>query len=184
LSRAYDPSIDSVQLPVQDPSLGTVVVGPIDPELSYELRQRVLRPHQRVEEMSSLDPSGGSGLVVGAVVESSATVVATATVLPEAAPPELEAALPPGRRWRLRGMATAPEVRGRGLGWAALELVIAHVGAHGGGVLWCSARVPAAGFYEKAGFARFGQEWEADRIGPHVLMWRAVEPSRQGARST
>lgn len=159
-----------------DPDLGPVTVGSVPPERTYALRQSVLRPHQRIEEMSTLDPAVTGGLVVGAVAESSGEVVSTATVHPEEPPADLDGAMPPGRRWRLRGMATAPEVRGAGLGRAVLDVVLRHVASRGAGVVWCSARVPAAGFYEAAGFVRAGEEWEAEHIGRHVMMWRAVEP--------
>jgi GNAT superfamily N-acetyltransferase len=113
-------------------------------------------------------------VVMAAVVTASGEVVGTAAVTPEEAPADLGRVLPPGRAWRLRSMATRPDLRSSGVGAGVLGAVIEHVAAHGGGTLWCSARVPAAAFYERAGFERFGDEWIAEHIGPHVMMWRAV----------
>jgi GNAT superfamily N-acetyltransferase len=76
--------------------------------------------------------------------------------------------------WRLRGMATAPERRGEGIGAMVVAAIIEHVAQHGGGVLWCNARTPAVSFYERAGFVTRGEEWVDPVIGPHIVMWRAV----------
>jgi hypothetical protein len=42
--------------------------------------------------------------------------------------------------------------------------------------VWCNARTPARGFYERAGFAVEGEEFELPEIGPHVLMTLALDP--------
>ena len=78
--------------------------------------------------------------------------------------------------WRLRGMATAPEVRGQGFGMALLVACVDHVAAGGGGELWCNARGPAVGFYRRAGFDVVGDEFDIPGIGPHVVMTRTVPP--------
>lgn len=109
----------------------------------------------------------------------SAEVVATGNVRRER-PPELllaERAGPAERCWRLRGMATREDFRGRGLGRSLLDACVAHVAAHGGGFLWCSARLPARRFYARAGFEEFGDEYDEPNIGRHVLMFCSV-PSR------
>jgi len=77
--------------------------------------------------------------------------------------------------WRLRGMATAPAVRGRGGGAAAVRALITHVAAHGGGLLWCAARMPAVGFYRRMGFQERGEPWTHPEYGPHVYMSRLVQ---------
>lgn len=77
--------------------------------------------------------------------------------------------------WRIRGMATLPEHRGRGLGAALAEASIAH--AHGirRAPVWCNARTSAAGYYERLGFARVGGEFEIEGIGPHFVMVRPTD---------
>lgn len=76
--------------------------------------------------------------------------------------------------WRLRGMATAPHAVGRGHGSAVLRALIGHVARLDGTRLWCNARTPAAGFYERHGFAHVGEEFEIPPIGPHLFMQRTV----------
>jgi predicted GNAT family N-acyltransferase len=72
--------------------------------------------------------------------------------------------------WQLRGMATAPEARGSGAGRAMLAEGLARVAARGGDVLWCDARVTAAGFYERMGFTVVTEQYDKPGIGPHVGM--------------
>lgn len=117
------------------------------------------------------DPDG----VVWAVLTDGDEVVATGAVAPEQPPAELDGALPQGRRWRLRSMATRPDLRSSGLGAAVVAALIEHVGERGGGIIWCRARIPAVPFYERAGFETSGESWVEEKIGPHIMMWRAVQ---------
>ena len=72
-------------------------------------------------------------------------------------------------------MATREDARGQGIGALVLEAGLAYVAAEGGKLVWCNARLPAVGFYERAGFKTRGDEWVEPRIGSHVVMWRGVE---------
>jgi hypothetical protein len=40
--------------------------------------------------------------------------------------------------------------------------------------VWCNARSPARGFYEREGFTIEGDTFEIAGIGPHFLMARAL----------
>lgn len=72
--------------------------------------------------------------------------------------------------WRLRGMATSDAVRGTGVGGRLLQACIDHVRAHSGRLLWCNARTPAEGFYQRYGFETLGDVFDLPDIGPHVYM--------------
>ena len=74
-------------------------------------------------------------------------------------------------------MATRHDLRGRGIGAAVLGRAVAHVAGHGGGLLWCNARLPAVPLYRRAGFFEVGEPWDDPEIGPHVVMWRLVAPT-------
>jgi predicted GNAT family N-acyltransferase len=130
------------------------------------VRRQVLRPHQTLEELivpGEDDPEAGwfaafHTRVVGDVV------IGTAGVFPEDRPET-----GPGG-WRLRAMAaTTP---GAGVGTALLEACLAHAGERGGRYLWCSARVPAMGFYIRRGFVTVSDAYEPPGLGPHVTMLR------------
>ena len=78
--------------------------------------------------------------------------------------------------WQLRGMATLPEFRGKGVGRAVLEVMEADFNGHGGAgagagaLCWCNARVPAVGFYETMGWRVVSGMFEIPTAGPHVKM--------------
>jgi GNAT superfamily N-acetyltransferase len=73
---------------------------------------------------------------------------------------------------RLRGMATAPAERGRGLGAALVAACLAFAREEGAPRVWLNARTPAVGLYARAGFARETGVVEVPGIGPHVRMSR------------
>ena len=124
------------------------------------LRRRVLRPGSS----GPLPGDDGSEVVFFSAYDG-AVVASTGNVRPAAAPFPVE-----GPPWRLRGMATAPDRRGEGLGAAVLAALVAHCEQQGGAVLWANARTPALAFYERAGFTTWGEAWEAPQIGPHVVI--------------
>jgi ribosomal protein S18 acetylase RimI-like enzyme len=71
-------------------------------------------------------------------------------------------------------MATRADVRGRGAGGAVLGALVSHAAGHGATRVWCNARTPALGLYERAGFERESDEFEIPGIGPHFVMARRV----------
>lgn len=142
----------------------------VDVAVVRDLRAEILRPGQSPEELVFNGDDAPDTLHI-AVFEHGEPI-AVASVMREPFPPR-----PSAHDWRVRGMATRPHARGRGAGGKLLELCIAHARGAGGTLLWCSARLPARGFYEGAGFAAIGDVFEIPRIGPHVLMWLApAEP--------
>jgi N-acetylglutamate synthase-like GNAT family acetyltransferase len=80
--------------------------------------------------------------------------------------------------WQLRGMATDPAMRGSGVGRAMLDLVERLVRSESGvRQMWCNARVPAAGFYQQAGWAIESEQFEIPAAGPHVRMTKRLDGS-------
>jgi GNAT superfamily N-acetyltransferase len=145
-----------------------VQILPVTADAVRPLRQAVLRPHQRPEDLvwpgddvpgalhlGARDGGGGGG----------ETLVGVVSIAPEAHPLD-----PRPGDWRIRGMATAPELRGRGIGAALLQACLEHARRHGGTRAWCSARTSAAGFYARAGFVTESDVFDKPGIGPHVVM--------------
>ena len=99
-------------------------------------------------------------------------LVAIASLYREARPNR-----PSRAAWRMRGMATDPEVRD-GLRQGRAGRAVAHVTAEGGAS--CGA-TPGAGlaFYLGNGFEVEGDEFEIDGIGPHIVgdPWRSSRRS-------
>jgi GNAT superfamily N-acetyltransferase len=143
-----------------------VTVERVAAHVTYPLRQRVLRPG-RPPAAARFDIDDEPSTASFAARTPHGEVVATAVVYPEPCPwlPDRPGA------WRLRGMATAPDHRGRGVGTRVLRAALAHVDTSGGDLVWCNARVPARRLYERAGFRTHGASWEDPEIGPHIAMW-------------
>ncbi len=151
----------------------TVRIDRVPTEATWPLRRAVLRPHETVEQFRQTDAHPSTTCF--AVVTDDGAIIGTSMVVLE--PPPFEAG-DVGYRchpsWRLRGMATAVEHRGSGIGTALLDRVIAFVGDQGGAVLWCNARLAALTLYQRAHFQPYGDRWDDPDIGPHVVMWRPM----------
>jgi GNAT superfamily N-acetyltransferase len=152
-----------------------VHVERVEAARTFPLRQRILRPHETLEELAlpgDDDPDAGHFAAIDddRDAREPGAVIGTASVRRD--PPPW--ALDDTTAWRLRGMATEEGRRSEGVGGAVLSAVIDHVAAHGGGLLWCNARTPAQRFYERAGFTTRGESWVDPVIGPHVVMVLAV----------
>jgi GNAT superfamily N-acetyltransferase len=141
-------------------------------ERTRALRKRVLRPYLPPEDPYVLPDDHLPTTVCFGALTPEDRLIGVARITPE--PPPFPSRESPS--FRLRGMATSPEARNLGVGTAVLRAVIAHVAGSGGGLLWCNARVSALGLYERCGLARRGEIWEEPEIGPHVVMWRVIDP--------
>lgn len=120
------------------------------------LRRDVLRPYLTVEELAEHEPN--DAVAYGAF--DGDELIAVGLVGPEGGP----------GLWRVRGMATKPEARGRGAGTRVLQALVQHAAAHGATRLWCNARKRALALYERAGFEATSDEFETPRIGPYFRM--------------
>jgi GNAT superfamily N-acetyltransferase len=74
------------------------------------------------------------------------------------------------RAFRLRGMATLPDMQRKGAGWALVMEGVRVALDEGAEFLWCQARTSARGFYELLGFVAVGDEFHLPVAGPHYLM--------------
>jgi len=122
------------------------------------LRHSVLRPHETVEALAANEPA--EAYAVG--VFDGRRLLSVGFIAPDGEPGS----------WRVRGMATAPDARGRGAGSAVLDALLHHAEARGAVRVWCNARTPARSLYERAGFRAVSQEFQIPEIGPHFVMER------------
>ena len=83
----------------------------------------------------------------------------------------------PGRReaWRVRGMATAPDGRGRGLGSRVLDALVDHVGRARRRPRVVQRPRPGPPPLRAGRLRGAGEVFDIPGIGPHVRMWRALE---------
>jgi SAM-dependent methyltransferase/GNAT superfamily N-acetyltransferase len=96
-------------------------------------------------------------------------IVGVASVLREAFPPR-----PSASAWRIRGMASTPQTRGRGIGTALLARCERHAREHAAALLWCTARVRARSLYERGGMTVLGEPFDIPPIGEHYLMFKEL----------
>ena len=156
--------------------MNSVTVDEVPAEVTHALRGAILRPDggeitwagDEAPATFHLAARAPDGAVVGVVRFS-----------PTPCPWRPGAEAP----WQLRGMATDPAVRGSGAGRALLAEGLARVAARGGDLVWCDARVTAAGFYERMGFTVVTGEFDKPGIGPHVGMLIEV-PAPGASRSS
>lgn len=141
----------------------------VEGSATRELRRAVLRPNWPTG--SAMHGDDNPDAVHLAAFDGDGRLVAACLVLPRPYP--LRAELP--NAWQLRGMATAPELRGRGIGTALLAAAISEIRARGGELAWCDARTPAVAFYRQHGFVAEGEEFMHAESGiPHFRMWRSL----------
>jgi predicted GNAT family N-acyltransferase len=139
-----------------------VTVDEVAPEITYPLRAAVLRPDGgEITWAGDQDPA-----TFHLAARTDERVVGVVRFSPAACPWRPEARSP----WQLRGMATDAAVRGTGAGRLLVDDGLARVAARGGDLVWCDARVPAAGFYERMGFTVVTEPFDKPGIGPHVGM--------------
>jgi GNAT superfamily N-acetyltransferase len=146
-------------------------VTTVDAQAVRPLRAEVLRPGQPHEQLIFPGDDEPDTLHVAVAVQG--RIVGVASVMREPYPDD-----PLAGDWRIRGMATSAEMRGRGIGGALLARCEQHARDHAGARLWCNARVRAQTLYGRAGFAVDGEEFEIPMIGPHYLMRKPLRDQR------
>jgi GNAT superfamily N-acetyltransferase len=148
------------------------VIEEVSAEDLLLLRSTVLRPALPIDaaRYDRDDDAEAHHLAVRLV---DGRVVGSATFFPDewpGSPPPVQ-----GRAWRLRGMATAPEVRGTGTGGLLLQAGIDLVSGLGARLLWCEARTTALGFYARYDFQIEPDEFPSGpQAIPHHRAWRPV----------
>ena len=80
---------------------------------------------------------------------------------------------------QLRGMATDSAAQGTGLGRALVLACADFARQQGAQLLWCNARLSAAGFYRKLGFEIVSAEFDIPDVGPHYRMKLTLDISHQ-----
>ncbi|HJK96948.1 MAG TPA: GNAT family N-acetyltransferase [Polyangiaceae bacterium LLY-WYZ-14_1] len=146
------------------------VLRPVPPGETLPLRQRVLRPHQPRYRCVFPGDELPEALHVGAFLGGTTDAFAVASIFPER-DPRGEA---PEADWRIRGMAVVVDRRRTGVGRALVQALLNHAAARRGKAVWCNARTPVSGFYERLGFRRAGPAFDLPGIGPHVVMTRGI----------
>lgn len=75
-----------------------------------------------------------------------------------------------GDGYRLRSMASLPDMQSKGAGSVLMQYAIAKLKRMKIDYLWCNARTGAVGFYQKMGLKIISDEFSIPEIGPHYVM--------------
>ncbi len=139
---------------------------------TYALRQSVLRQNLRIDQVAIEGDEDPQSFHVGARCASTGTILAIMTVMrnpiPDTSPDTGTIA------WRIRGMASHPDARGKGCAGSVLEFGMNHAWSMHRDTIWCNARRVAYGFYERYGYDYASDEFDIPGIGPHKVM--RIEP--------
>ncbi|MEO9140034.1 MAG: GNAT family N-acetyltransferase [Jatrophihabitans sp.] len=149
-----------------------------DAAATQALRRSVLRAEQPAGDGPA---PGDAPDAIHVAAFDGAEVIGAAALLPRPFPlrPQLANVL------QLRGMAVSPARRGEGIGALVLAGVLGIARSRGDDLLWCNARSTALGFYTRLGLIIEGEEFASPETGlPHRLMWRSVQDSEPGGRTT
>ncbi|MDP4953397.1 MAG: GNAT family N-acetyltransferase [Flavobacteriales bacterium] len=142
-----------------------MIVKQIRSEETRAVRHRVLWPHIEQEKDCVIDIDEREDAIhLGAYLDQKLVAVCS---LFEMHSSKIE----DKKQYRLRAMASLPEVRGSGAGKMIVQEALRLVESKGMDVLWCDARKVALGFYEKLGFERIDEWYEVPKIGPHQFMY-------------
>ncbi len=143
-----------------------IEIKAVDVNLIKGLRYKVLWPHLEGEEQCEIAPDREATTFHLAAFHGD-RVVGTSTFIIDINPKFEEK-----NQYRLRAMATDPEVRGLGVGAKIIRAAEEELRKKGVKLLWCDARLIATGFYEKLNFKIKGQVYQVPKIGPHKLMFK------------
>lgn len=153
---------------VTSPVTPAIEIRPITAADTLPLRHAILRAGLPRETAIFPNDDAASSRHFGAFVDGALVGVATIHFSPLLDQPDFDPA------YQVRGMATAPEMQGRGAGGALLEACAAAAREAGAQWLWCNARTPALGFYARYGFKTQGGVFDIPTAGPHVRMLRPL----------
>ncbi len=142
----------------------------IRPEETYDLRHRVLRPHQTLKDCQYPGDFTGTTFHLGAKSNGALVCIGSFYL-------ERNTEFQDTSQIRLRGMATDPLSKGKGFGRLLIEEAQRILIQRSAIFLWCYAREVAFDFYTKVGFQFHGPYFELPGIGRHKVMFKHIKTS-------
>lgn len=140
----------------------------VSPEIIYNIRHKVLRPHQSINDcIYDTDNEEGS-FHIGAYHQGKLISIASFCV-------EMNTELSIEPQYRLRAMATLEEFRKQGAGREIVTYAESIIKTKGINLLWCKGRTTVQEYYERLGFMAFGQVFDYPPIGPHIIMYKVLD---------
>jgi GNAT superfamily N-acetyltransferase len=125
----------------------------IRPELTWRLRQQVLYPDSKLNEMGMEEDNHGYHFAAF----KDNYIVAVVSLFQD------------GTDFQFRKFAVAADVQKTGVGKALLNYITDFAIADGAACLWCNARVTAIGFYLRYGFVQTGSVYSKGGIDYEIM---------------
>jgi len=142
-----------------------IAIHEISAAQTRPIRQAVLRPHQDASELIYPGDDDTDSFHLGAMRRDE--LLAILSMYHQAMP---DGTANSRAGWRIRGMASMPQVRGGGYGRKLVTVARDRAWAVERAPIWCNARESAFGFYKKIGFSIVGDLFEIEGIGTHAVM--------------
>ncbi|MDM5301198.1 GNAT family N-acetyltransferase [Bacillus subtilis] len=146
-------------------------VKTISAEDTYDIRQRILRPHQSIEQCKYEQDHAEGTFHLGVFFEG--TLISIASFSPQHQP-----LLTATSAYQLRGMATLEGYREQKAGSALIKHAEEKLAERGVQAVWCNARYHVKGYYAKLGWKELGEPFEVPGIGTHIVMYKKLGTSR------
>lgn len=142
---------------------------------THALRRQVLRDGRADAEVVFAGDDDATTIHFGAFADHADAAAAIASLYIAPLKDQSQAGgIATDRQYQFRGMASAPEARGKGFADAVMRAMIDYVRSqHTDGapcLLWCNARMVAVGFYERFGMRVVSPQFDITGVGPHVVM--------------
>jgi GNAT superfamily N-acetyltransferase len=118
-----------------------IYIEQIRPELTWRLRQRILYPEQKLNEMAMEEDNNGYHFAAF----KDNLIVSVISLFAH------------GDEYQFRKFAVDESVQNMGIGGQMLAYITDFAKTNGAKKLWCNARVSAIGFYLKADFEHTGK---------------------------
>jgi len=139
----------------------------IKPDITYEIRHKILRPNQDIADCIYKTDLEAGGFHLGAFYDGELVSVVSFCI-------ENNSKFLSEKQYRLRAMATLPEFRKLGAGRKIVNYGEDMIKSMDYDILWCNARATAQGYYEKLGFEPYGDIFDYPPIGLHILMYKRL----------
>lgn len=139
----------------------------INPELTFEIRHKVLRPHQSIDDCIYDTDYIEDSFHIGAFYNGELISVASFCI-------ETNHKLEVENQYRLRAMATLEKYRRLGAGRQIVNYAEEIIKTYDTKLLWCKARTNVQEYYEKLGFRTYGEVFDYPPIGPHIIMYKTL----------
>ncbi len=139
----------------------------ITKELTYPLRQQILRPKSPIEDCHFDNDNNDNCFHLGLEINNKIICIASFY-------PEVSDLYSMSNQYRLRGMATAKNYQGQGFGGQLIKYALQELEKRKASLLWCNARSSAVNFYLKSGFDIQSEEFDIPTVGPHFVMTKKL----------